>query len=512
MKKLTLTAGAILVAGAAAIFGGCDNSANTQSGSFLYYENDAIPPGQEDTSDQTLADLTPETVDPTINMLARQYDAQAAAKAQATAARMQAAIKPAAPAPEPPLASAEDIAAAEKRVDELRGTVTKSKNGAITGIDIDSTDLSVDDMKLFGRLGDLESFKCLGEGVTDEFFAQFKDLKKIKSITVQNASITGETLKLFSTFPELESLDIRRDLQLNNADLALIVDFPKLKKLGAYYNYFTNSGVNKISKSTTLTSVDIRGCKDISDSSAKYLARMPQLEEVLFRFGISNQGVENLAAAPNLKFVEFQDCNDLDNDCAPFFATYPSLTGLRIFRCNGFTDDGVKGLAPLKIERLELRDLHVTDEGVLALKDMDTLRTVEISELALTSDAVKTLVSSPGWSGVTSLSFFSIPMTDDVVAAIAANMKGLKSITLRAAGNVSDAALDELAKIETLTTIDLRDNAGFTADGFMKLANLKNLRKIYVKGSAFGDSSEKIRQKWEEFKKINPKCQISTAG
>ena len=88
MKKLTLTAGAILVAGAAAIFGGCDNSANTQSGSFLYYENDAIPTGQEDTSDQTLADLTPETVDPTINMLARQYDAQTAAKAQAAAARV----------------------------------------------------------------------------------------------------------------------------------------------------------------------------------------------------------------------------------------------------------------------------------------------------------------------------------------------------------------------------------------------------------------------------------------
>ncbi len=110
------------------------------------------------------------------------------------------------------------------------------------------------------------------------------------------------------------------------------------------------------------------------------------------------------------------------------------------------------------------------------------------------------------------MNFFSIPITDDVVAAIATNMKGLKSITLRAAGDVSDAALDELAKIETLTTIDLRDNAGFSVDGFMKLAKLKNLRKIYVKGSAFGDSSDEVRQKWEEFKKINPKCDISIAG
>ena len=40
----------------------------------------------------------------------------------------------------------------------------------------------------------------------------------------------------------------------------------------------------------------------------------------------------------------------------------------------------------------------------------------------------------------------------------------------------------------------------------MKLAKLKNLRKIYVKGAAFGDSSDEVQQKWEEFKKLNPKA------
>ena len=510
MKKLTLTAGAILVAGAAAILGGCNDSANTQSGTFLYYVVDEIPPGQEDTSDQTLADGTVETVDPAIYQLARQYDAQAAAKAQAP--RAQAPVKPAAPKVEPPLAKSEDIEAAEKRVAELRGTVKKAKNGAITGIVVKSDDTTLDDMTLFGRLGDLESFEGLGSSFTDEYFAQFKDLKKLKSITIQNAEITVETLKLFATFPELENLDIRHDLKLENADLSVLTEFPKLKKLAAYYNSFTNSGVNKISKSTTITSVDLRGCPDISDSAAKFLARMPQLEEVFFRFLITNDGAENLAAAPNLKFVEFQDCL-IDDGCVSSFAKYPSFTGLRVFRCKNFTDEGVKGLAPLKIERLELRDLNVTDEGILGLKDMDTLKSVELSELAATADGLNALVSAPGWSGMTSLYFFSMPVTDETVAQIAANMKGLKSVTLRASsGNLSDAAIDELAKIDSLTTIDLRENAGLTVDGFMKLAKLKNLRKIYVKGTAFGDSSDEVRQKWEEFKKTNPKCDISIAG
>ncbi|MGI6401801.1 MAG: hypothetical protein ACOX0A_06805 [Thermoguttaceae bacterium] len=501
MKKLTLTACAVLVAGAAILSGGCNDSNASKSGSFLYYHPDEFSPAAEDTSDQTLVTGESTTVDKATRMLARQYDATQRARYQAAAA----------PKLDPPLASAEDIKAAEARVDELRGSVKKAKNGAIIGIVVESQDLNLEDMKLFGRLADLESFACVGENVTDELFAQFKDLKKLKNIRVQNSMITTETIELFATFPELETLDIRRNLQLENSDLAIVATYPKLKKLGAYYNSFTNSGVIRISKSTTITSVDFRGCPDISDSSAKYLARMEQLEEVFFRFGITNTGVEHLAGAPNLKFVEFQDCL-IDNDCAPTFAQYPSLEGLRIFRCNSFTNDGVKELANLKVERLELRDLSASDEGVLPLKDMTTLKTVELSELDITSDTINTLVSAPGWSGMTSLSFFSVPVTDEVAKSIAANMKGLESITIRAAGNVSDAALEELAKIDTLTTIDLRENAGFTIDGFMKLANLKNLRRIYVKGTAFGDSSPEVSAKWEEFKKINPRCEITTAG
>ena len=143
---------------------------------------------------------------------------------------------------------------------------------------------------------------------------------------------------------------------------------------------------------------------------------------------------------------------------------------------------------------------------------MDSLRSVELSELAVSPEAINALVSSPAWSNMQSLSFFSVPVPDSTVKSIAENMKGLTSIKIQAAGDVTDAAIDELAKMESLTTIDLRDNAGFTAEGFMKLAKLKNLRKLYVKGTKFGDSSDAVQKLWEEFKKINPKCQISIDG
>lgn len=512
MKKTIMMASSLLVASVAAILGGCNDG--VQNGTVLYYQLDQQSPSEADASIQTMAQDTVQA-DADVEKFAKAYDALAEQKrqqaAEAAMKRAQAMAEAAKPKLAAPLASDADIAAAKVRIDELRGSYTTAKNGAITAIVAETSDLNVDDMKLFGRLGDLESFSCLGSHINDEYFAEFKDLKKLKNIRVQNADITGETLKLFATFPELESLDIRRDLKLENNDLAVIAEFPKLVKLAAYYNSFTNSGVNKISKSKTLKVVDVRGCTDVSDTSAKFLARMETLEEVYFRFLITDDGVENLAAAPNLKFVELQDC-PITNACVDGLAKCQALTGLRIFRSKGFTDDGIKGLANLKLERLELRDLSATDEGVIALKDMDTLKTVELSEMQVNADTINTLVSAPGWSGVTSLSFFSIGLSDEVAASIASNMKDLKSVTFRAAGPVSDAMLEELCKIDSLTTIDLRDNAGFTVDGFMKLSSLKNLRKIYVKGTKFGDSSDEVHQKWEEFKKANPKCTISIDG
>ena len=299
MKKLTISAFALLLAGVAPFLGACNDSSN-QPGVRYFYKMDELDPAALDSSDQTMEQ--PAEEEEAIEEYVQRYNAnEASRKAAPVAQARPAAPKPAAPKLDPPLASAEDIAAAKARVEELRGKCVTAKNGAITGITVDSDQTTVDDMKLFGRLADLESFFFLGATFTDEMLQELKDLKKVKSATVQNSDITVETLKMFATYPELTTLDIRRDLKIENADLAVIAEFPKLERLNAYYNSFTNSGVNKISKSQTLKVVDLRGCADISDSAAKYLAKMPELEEVYFRFGVSDDGVKNLAAAPKLQ-------------------------------------------------------------------------------------------------------------------------------------------------------------------------------------------------------------------
>lgn len=503
MKYLTKTTGALLVAGCASLLGGCGSSEPTD-GAMLVYLPDEIAPHSLDTSDLTM-ETPAEAVDPRLAEYVAKYDASKAAARPVAAPRP--AAKPAKPV-EPTLAAKEDIEVAKKRIDELRGTYKTAKNGAIVDLHVESADTTVDDMKLFGRLLDLESVFFLGANFNDEFLAQLSELKKLKTITVQNSEITVETLKMFATYPELLSLDLRRNLNLANADLDVIPTFPKLEKLFVYYNKFSNSGMNKISKSQTLKVVDARGCNGVTDSAVKYLVRLTKLEELYFRFEVADAGVAYIKDSSTLKFIELQDCDMLTDASVAHFLAAPALTGVRIFRCKSFGDAGVQGIAPMKLERLELRDLNVGNAGVLALKDMgaNSLKTVELSELPSVDEAgLNELLGA--WKTPTKLTLFTMPATDATVKAIVSSMKDMKALTLRAV-QITDASIDEIVKLEKLETLDLRENAGLTVDGMMKLAKAKNLRRLYVKGSALGASDDATKAKVAEFKKANPKCAI----
>ncbi len=506
MNHMTKTTSALVLACSAALISGCGTNGN-QSGTVLQYKADTIPVTALDTSKQTMEQPT-EAVDPNIDTLASRYDSMH--RKPVVNVVPAAPVKPAAPAApvKPALAAKADIDAAKARVSQLRGSVKQDKNGAITAITVESADATLDDMKLFARLLDLESFTFLGSNFTDEFIAQFKDLKNIKSVTIQNAAITGETLNMLTGYPELTTLDIRRNVELKNKDFDAIEKMPKLEKLLAYYNNISSLAVKRMAKSTTLKSIDLRACQQVDNSSCRYLAEMAQLEEVYYRFLIDDDGVEYLVNAPKLKFVEFQDCQ-IDDRASEFIVKIPSLTGLRVFRSKAFGDDGVKGIAGMKLERLELRDLNISNEGVLPLKDMTTLRTVELSELNnVDGEALKTVCTS--WKDLSSLYLFSMATDDDVAKTIAASMPNLKSLTLRASvGKLTDATIDEICKLQNLESLDLRENAGFTVDGMMKLAQIKSLRKIYIKGTALGDSAAEVKAKLDEFKKINPKISFS---
>ena len=484
-----------------ALSGCTETSVVTPDGVKIVYKIDKSDPTGPDTST-----VAPPRVAATVPAdqaaWVERYNAQRAARPKPAAAPQ----KSAAPTT-PPLASAADIKAAKERIAALDGSVKMAKNGAITSIKLsagDDSGVTLDDMKLIGRLADLESIQFEGSAFADPQIAELGNLKKLKSVTINNANIEDASLEILATLPELTSLDIRRDLKLTNASLAILQKMSKLTELYAHYNSFTNSGMAKISKIPTLKVVDVRGCADVSDNGAKYLARLPELEEVYFRFMITNAGVENLTAAPKLRFVEFQDCNDLNEGSVASFQKMPALRELRIFRCKGFNDAALAGIAALPLERLELRDLNISNAGIAALKANSGLKSIELAELASVDAAgVNDLLAA--LKGLERVSCFALPLDDAALAQIAANCPDLKSLGLRAVA-VTDAGIDSILKFSKLETLDLRENGALSADAMLELGSLKNLKTLYIKET--GMTAKGGEEKLAALKKALPKCRI----
>ncbi|MBR2693113.1 MAG: hypothetical protein IKE69_02770 [Thermoguttaceae bacterium] len=526
---------ALLLCGGASLFlTGCgETSAVKPDGSMIFYRYDKSDPTGPDTAVLTASAAPAAQLTDLQMKLAKVYDQRVKAKedaqkkaaaARAAKARAAAAAKEA----EKPKASPADMKAAEELVASLKGSVKKGKGGAIIGLTMaassvasqdeaaaapegdaeqdapEPANLTAEDMELIGRLADLESVSFEGSAFDDETCAPLANLKKLNHVTINNANIGDATLEMLATLPELTYLDIRRDLKLANASLEILQKMPKLTELHAHYNSFTNSGMNKIAKVKTLKVVDVRGCSDVSDNGAKYLARLPEIEQLYFRFMITNAGVEYLAAAPNLKYVEFQDCNDINAGAVEAFKKMPALTGIRIFRCKGFDDETLRGLAARQLERLELRDLNISNAGIAALKDQQGLKTVEFSELASVDAAGLTdLLGS--LKGITKMSFFTIPLTNEGVAKIVENNPEMSEFAARAV-TIDDGAIDHILKFQKLTVLDLRSNNGVSADAYLRLGQMKSLKTLYLKDTTITAKGNEAQL--AELKKALPKTRI----
>jgi len=479
-------------------------------GVLFVYKKDTIRPTMLDTVKIVMKTASVQ-VDPDQEFYLARYNAnhaKAEKKVPAVPKRSVEQVKQEQPKPSA-LASEADISAAKQRIADLKGTCKTGKNGGITAITLEASGNSVtlDDMKLFGRLKDLTSIDFTGSVFTDEYLAELKDLTNLTSVTINNSDIQNGTLEMLATLPELKKLDLRRDLKLDNTSLEILQKMPKLEELYILYNSFTNSGMNKVSKISTLKVVDVRGCPDISDNGAKYLAKLPEIEELYFRGVISNDGVEKLTAAPKLKFIEFQDCGDINSGSIESFNKMPALTGLRIFRCKGFDDATLQGIAGIPFERLELRDLNLSNAGILACKGKETLKTVELSELgSVNEDGMNELLAS--WKSPTVLRFFSIPVGDAELELIANNMPNLTELQLRAITVlITDKGIGSILKLKNLEILDLRENEKLSAESILKLSELKNLKRLYVAGT--GIVTKENEAAFESLKQALPKCNIT---
>ncbi|HID24701.1 MAG TPA: hypothetical protein EYP14_20200 [Planctomycetaceae bacterium] len=372
--------------------------------------------------------------------------------------------------------SADDVAAAQKLLEQLGPNAKHSlaSDGRLTAITVlDGSVLSPADIELFGRLTDLEKLQIYNfRALNDDLAAKLTGLKKLKSLALTNSIISDATVtRIADSFPLLKELDLSYNTNLTNAALKAIARLTNLERLTLVQNRFNDLGTSHLAKLVRLRVLDLRGNMEAGDMTLEVVGQLPKLEVFKHRSStVSDYGVECLAQSTTLRSLLMQDFG-ITGQAGQALGQMKSLTELEIFRCQGFTSDGVLALKGMKLSRLKLRDLPAIDDMAMEVfEELPQLKRLELHELASVTD--EGLAHLEALQTLEVLDIWAMPQMTDATIDVIVRLPRLKVLSVRTTG-VTDAAVDKLLQAKTLQSLTFKDNGGVSDEALKKLAQKK---------------------------------------
>ncbi|KAI8469614.1 MAG: hypothetical protein J3K34DRAFT_459261 [Monoraphidium minutum] len=277
-----------------------------------------------------------------------------------------------------------------------------------------------------------------------------------------------------AAFPALRALDLTRCRNVRNRDLFLLAEHAGALALealsiddDALKPWVSNKGLASVGRVTTLHSLSLHGCNNVTNNGLAHLATLRGLTRLSLRGckKVSNSGLAALQQGlTQLRDLDLHGCTRVSCEGAGLLAALPlrrlalGLTRVR--------DAGLGHVARLsQLTELRLAREGVTDAGVSQLAALTRLSALTLKELTgVTGAALVTLLRSLPRLAHLDLSK-SLAFGDPELSAAAAALPALASLRLRgtpvtAAGV---AALGGLAGLTQLCLADLRDPAAAAA-------------------------------------------------
>jgi hypothetical protein len=208
----------------------------------------------------------------------------------------------------------------------------------------------------FPALESLDLSHCgLGDG-------DFSSLGKLKSLTTLNMSHNyGMTSKSFGFIPELKGL--------RRLNLDYCVELP-------------DEAIAAIAKSSSIESLSLDSCKMLTAASATHLAAMTGLKELnVHSVRLPDAAIRSLTKIKSLTALDIAFSLVSDETLAEI-ATLPGLKQLNLAVCPNVTLKGIKNLAPLRLNSIQLASLGSAaslDEKELFKLAKETLPGCEVS-------------------------------------------------------------------------------------------------------------------------------------
>ena len=376
----------------------------------------------------------------------------------------------------PATANAADVKAARARIDALGGKseYAPKEGDLLTAIIIpDGSNLTADDLTLFGKLSDLKKLEIKNcRTLNDEMAAQLSGLKGLTSLALTNTIINDVTVEMIvKSFPKLTDLDLSSNTNMTSGVVRIVSAMSQLKQLTLVQTKVNDIGAMKLAKLPELRSLDLRGNMEAGDMALEVVAALPKLTGFKHRStAVTDSGLEYLSHNQTLSSLLMQDFN-VSSQSGPHLAKLGKLTQLEIFRCQGFGSEGVLALKGMGLTRLTLRDLpNVSDPAMEVFTDLPKLKRLYLWELASVSDTgLKHLAALPS---LEQLDIWSVPQMTDATVDVIVALPQLKVLTISATG-VTDATVDKLLGMKGLHTLKFTDNGSVTAEGAKKLTTRK---------------------------------------
>lgn len=373
-------------------------------------------------------------------------------------------------------ANADDIKAAKARIDALgaRAKYAPKTGDLLTEINIqDGSNLTADDLALFGKLNDLEKLQIYNcRTLDDEMAAKLSGLKALTSLAITNSVINDATLEMIvKSFPNLIDLDLSSNTNLTNGVVKIVSDLTKLQRLTLMQNRVSDIGSQRLAKLQELRTLDLRGNMEAGDIALEVVADLPKLTGFKHRStAVTDSGVEYLSRNQSLDSLLLQDFVITDQS-GPHIAKLGKLTQLEIFRCQGFGTEGVLALKGMGLTRLTLRDLpNIDDRALEVFDDLPKLKRLYLHEITSVGDSgLKHLAAL---KSLELLDIWTVPQMTDATLDVIAALPNLKDLTIRTTG-VTDAAIEKLLAMQSLQSLTFKENGSVTAEGLKKLAARK---------------------------------------
>ena len=352
----------------------------------------------------------------------------------------------------------------------------------------DGSNLTADDLALFGKLSDLEKlqiFNC--RSLNDEMAATLSGLNGLTSLALTNTVINDVTVEMIvKSFPNLIDLDLSSNTNMTSGVVKIVSGMGQLQRLTLVQNQVNDIGAQRLSKLQELRALDLRGNMEAGDMALEVVAALPKLTGLKHRStAVTDSGLEYLSHNQTLESLLMQDFAVTDQS-GPHLAKLGKLSQLEVFRCQQFGTEGVLALKGMGLTRLTLRDLpNIDDRAMEVFDDLPKLKRLYLHEIASVSDSgLKHLAAQ---KSLELLDIWTVPQMTDATVDVIATLPALKELSIRATA-ITDASLDKLLAMPSLQTLTLKENGSVTADGLKKLS-AKKWTKLDIGASDSGEAA-----------------------